>query len=66
LEGAIVIETPNFGYGMKEVVGSIPISSTNQAAAESSEENRSSDFHVPAPKVFFMRSEQMPVRPERG
>jgi hypothetical protein len=39
--GAIVIERPNFGYGMKEVVGSIPISSTNQAAAESSEENRS-------------------------
>ena len=26
--GAIVIETPNFGYGMEEVVVSIPISST--------------------------------------
>jgi predicted RNA polymerase sigma factor len=31
--GAIVIETPNFGYGTEEVVGSIPISSTNQTAA---------------------------------
>jgi hypothetical protein len=36
-----------------------------QSAAESGKEPQL-DFHVHAPKVFFMRSEQMPVRPERG